>query len=356
MKAFDLSGKVAIVTGTVGLALSVINRLAECGAKVVFGGRTEEWGKLAEETMKDKGYDVSYLKTDVREVDECCALTEFAEKSYGTVDIAVPAAATWGARAFVDMKEEEWDDIIDTGLKGQYFTVQAAVRSMIRGGKGGKVVTIASVAYRGDDMIKTAMMTNYNAAKAGVVGMTKGIAKELKQYGINVNCVAPGGMIMIHGRPNWLTSAKVAKEANVPVLVAEVDKKWVARPDPVIKFWADDRELLPGVTLAMTGGHFSGSSVVHWAGGAEGKGVLLSSDTIFANPDRNSVSFMRSYPNHLPLSGAVVERIAESVNRFSFDRLYGNFDNIIESGAKGVVRQSADRHIAWINGEFDDLT
>ena len=194
-EVFDLSGKVAIVTGTVGLALSVINRLAECGAKVVFGGRTEEWGKLAEETMKDKGYDVSYLKTDVRKVDECCALTEFAEKSYGTVDIVVPAAATWGARAFVDMKEEEWDDIIDTGLKGQYFTVQAAVRSMIRGGKGGKVVTIASVAYRGDDMIKTAMMTNYNAAKAGVVGMTKGIAKELKQYGINVNCVAPGGMI-----------------------------------------------------------------------------------------------------------------------------------------------------------------
>lgn len=143
---------------------------------------------------------------------------------------------------------------------------------------------------------------------------------------------------------------------NVPVLVAEVDKRWVARPDPVIEFWADDRELLPGVTLILTGGHFSGSSVVHWAGGAEGKGVLLSSDTIFANPDRKSVSFMRSYPNHLPLSGAVVERIAESVNRFSFDRLYGNFDNVIESGAKGVVRQSADRHIAWINGEFDDLT
>jgi NAD(P)-dependent dehydrogenase (short-subunit alcohol dehydrogenase family) len=194
-KVLDLSGKVAVVTGTVGLALFVINRLAECGAKVVFGGRTEEWGKLAEKTMKDKGYDVRYLKTDVRKVEDCFALTEFAEKTYGTVDIVVPAAATWGARAFVDMKEEEWDDIIDTDLKGQYFTVQAAVRSMIRGGKGGKVVTIASVAHRGDDMIKLGMMTNYNAAKAGVVGMTKGIAKELKQYGINVNCVAPGAML-----------------------------------------------------------------------------------------------------------------------------------------------------------------
>ena len=112
-EVLDLSGKVAVVTGTVGLALFVINRLAEVGAKVVFGGRTEEWGRMAEETLRAKGYDVSYLKTDVREVDECYALTEFAEKTYGTVDIVVPMAATWGARAFVDMKEEEWDDIID---------------------------------------------------------------------------------------------------------------------------------------------------------------------------------------------------------------------------------------------------
>ena len=207
IEVFDLKGKVAVVTGTVGLALFIINRLAECGAKVVFGGRTEEWGKLAEETMKDKGYEVSYFKTDVRKVEDCFALTEFAEKTYGTVDIVVPAAATWGARAFVDMKEEEWDDIIDTDLKGQYFTVQAAARSMIRGGKGGKVVIIASVAHRGDDMIKMAMMTNYNAAKAGVVGMTKGIAKELKQYGINVNCVAPGGMLTPGAMMNNLKSS-----------------------------------------------------------------------------------------------------------------------------------------------------
>lgn len=206
-EVFDLSGKVAVVTGTVGLALFVINRLAECGAKVVFGGRTEEWGKMTEETMKEKGNDVRYFKTDVRKVDDCYALTEFADKTYGTVDIVVPAAATWGARAFVDMKEEEWDDVIDTDLKGQYFTVQAAVRSMIRGGKGGKIVTIASVAHRGDDMIKIAMMTNYNAAKAGVLGMTMGIAKELKQYGINVNCVAPGGMITPGAIMNNLKSA-----------------------------------------------------------------------------------------------------------------------------------------------------
>jgi NAD(P)-dependent dehydrogenase (short-subunit alcohol dehydrogenase family) len=192
---FDLTDKVAVVTGTVGLALHVINRLAESGAKVAFGSRTAEWGEMAEETLREMGYDVSFKQTDVRKVEDCYALVEFAESTYGPVDIVVPVAATWGARAFVDVKEEEWDDVLDTDLKGQYFTVQAAARSMIKAQRGGKVVTIASVAHRADDMLKIAMMSSYNAAKGGVVSVTKGIAKELKQYGINVNCVAPGAML-----------------------------------------------------------------------------------------------------------------------------------------------------------------
>ncbi len=192
---YDLSGKVAVVTGTVGLALHVIHRLAEMGAKVVCAGRSEEWGKLTVEVMQEKGYEVSFCRTDVSKVEDCYALVDFAEKTYGTVDIVVPVAATWSARAFVDMKQEELMKCLNVDLVGQYFTVQAAARSMIRGGRGGKIVTISSVAYRGDDQPKVAMMTAYNAAKGGVVGMTKGIAREMKQYGINVNCVAPGGML-----------------------------------------------------------------------------------------------------------------------------------------------------------------
>jgi len=142
----------------------------------------------------------------------------------------------------------------------------------------------------------------------------------------------------------------------VPVLVAEKDRRWVARHDAAIRTWADDVEILPGVTLTQPGGHFPGSAVAHWAAGADGKGALLSSDTIFANPDRSSVSFMRSYPNRLPLSGAVVDRIATHVGRFDFDRLYGNFDNVIPADAAEIVRWSADRHIGWARGDFDDLT
>ena len=142
----------------------------------------------------------------------------------------------------------------------------------------------------------------------------------------------------------------------VPVLVAEKDLPWVARPDEAIQTWSGEMEVLPGVTLTQPGGHFPGSAVVHWANGADGNGVLLSSDTIFANPDRVSVSFMRSFPNRLPLSGAVVDRIAAHVERFDFERLYGNFDNVIPRDAREIVRRSANRHISWVRGDYDHLT
>jgi len=140
------------------------------------------------------------------------------------------------------------------------------------------------------------------------------------------------------------------------VLVAERDMDWVARPDPVIRPWSGKVELLPGVTLTQPGGHFPGSAVAHWAAGAAGAGVLLSGDTIMPNPDRTSVSFMRSYPNRIPLSGAVVERIAQAVEGFEYDRLYGNFGAKIDSDARAIVRRSADRHIGWVRGDFDHLT
>jgi hypothetical protein len=141
-----------------------------------------------------------------------------------------------------------------------------------------------------------------------------------------------------------------------PVLVAEADLGWVARPDPAIRAWSGTLELLPGVTLSQPGGHFPGSTIVHWAGGAEGRGVLLSGDTVFANPDRASVAFMRSYPNHFPLSAAVAERVARHIDRLEFDRLYGNFTNVIDTGAREAVRRSAARHAAWARGDHDDLT
>ena len=84
----------------------------------------------------------------------------------------------------------------------------------------------------------------------------------------------------------------------------------MSRTGPAIREHGDRHAIAPGLTLHRLGGHFPGSTVLHWAAGAGGRGVLLSSDTIHANPDRATVTFLRSYPNRIPLSPAVVERIA----------------------------------------------
>jgi glyoxylase-like metal-dependent hydrolase (beta-lactamase superfamily II) len=141
-----------------------------------------------------------------------------------------------------------------------------------------------------------------------------------------------------------------------PVLVADADRQWLGRKDPVIKYWSGRQSIAEGLTLHQTGGHFPGSAVVHWAAGAGGKGVLLTGDSVYPNPDRRSVAFMRSYPNHLPLSGPVALRVAAQLEELTFDRIYGNFNNVIASGAKAILHASAQRHAAWARGDFDDLT
>ncbi|MCA4134750.1 hydrolase [Arthrobacter sp. M4] len=142
----------------------------------------------------------------------------------------------------------------------------------------------------------------------------------------------------------------------VPVLVADVDQRWLGRNDPVIEYWSGSRTLAEGLTLHQTGGHFPGSAVVHWATGAGGKGVLLTGDSVFPNPDRRSIAFMRSYPNHLPLSGTVALRIAAQLGELKFDRIYGNFNNVIASRAEAILHDSAQRHAAWARGDYDHLT
>lgn len=143
---------------------------------------------------------------------------------------------------------------------------------------------------------------------------------------------------------------------DVPVYVNAADAEWVRRPDPVIQQWSGTLSLTDALTLVQVGGHFPGNAVAHWRDGADGRGVLLTGDTIFPNPDRASVGFMRSYPNLIPLSGAVVARMAATLAALRFDRAYGLFTNAIETDAQAVVQRSAERHIAWVRGDYDDLT
>ncbi|MCA1554815.1 MAG: MBL fold metallo-hydrolase, partial [Chloroflexi bacterium] len=110
-----------------------------------------------------------------------------------------------------------------------------------------------------------------------------------------------------------------------------------------------------GLTIVRCGGHFEGACVLHWAAGAEGRGALLSGDTIQVVSDRNWVSFMYSYPNLIPLNAQSVERIVQSVEPFAFERIYGAWwGRIVHADAKAAVRRSAERYVRHIRAGGSD--
>jgi NAD(P)-dependent dehydrogenase (short-subunit alcohol dehydrogenase family) len=191
----DLSGKVAIVTGgAMGLGFCIVNRLCEAGACVVIADIATEFAENAVAFFSAKGYQVKYIETDVRYIPQIEAAVAFTVKEFGKVDLLVNNAAIFGRNKFLEMKEETWDDTLDTDLKGTVFFTQVVAKQMVQQGTGGRIVNVASVA--GVSM-ETAygLMTQYVAAKSGVVGISQSLARELKPLGIRINCVLPGGML-----------------------------------------------------------------------------------------------------------------------------------------------------------------
>ncbi len=140
--------------------------------------------------------------------------------------------------------------------------------------------------------------------------------------------------------------------AGVPIYLHADDQQWVVRRSAEIVFWkGDTHRFLGGLTLIRCGGHFDGGTVLHWADGDEGDGSLLTGDIIQVVQDRRYVSFMRSFPNFIPLSAVAVNRIVKSVEPFAFKRIYGAWwDAIVDGDGKAVVERSAERYLRAIKG------
>ena len=140
--------------------------------------------------------------------------------------------------------------------------------------------------------------------------------------------------------------------AGAPIYIHAGDRQWVMRSSPNVVLWTGEATRpLPGLELLALGGHFDGGTVLHWPGGAGGRGALLSGDILQVVPDRRWVSFMYSYPNLIPLPAAEVERIAALVRRYRFERVYGAFEGrqILADGS-GAVERSARRYLRHLRG------
>jgi hypothetical protein len=151
----------------------------------------------------------------------------------------------------------------------------------------------------------------------------------------------------------YTTMAEWADAFDCPIHLHAADKDWIMRKDARVQHWDGETfKLWDGVTLIRCGGHFPGGTVMHWAGGAEGRGIVCAGDILSVTTDRKWVSFMRSYPNFIPLSARQVTHIGEALAPFAFDVIYGHyFDRVIPAGAKQVVEKSVARYIAAIEGK-----
>ena len=167
---------------------------------------------------------------------------------------------------------------------------------------------------------------------------------------------ALGGLIGIAiSHPHYYTTMVEWSRAfgDIPIHLHAGDQQWIMRPDPAIKLWdGDTLKLADGLTLIRCGGHFAGGTVLHWAAGARGRGALLAGDIVQVIPDRKFVSFMRSYPNMVPLSAPAVTRIGAMLEPFQFELIYGAwFDRDVVHGGKDALKRSITRYLAAIQGD-----
>lgn len=185
-----LEGKVALVTGSSrGIGRAIATELAVRGAKVVINYHSNP--QAAEEVVKaivEQGGSAVAVQADVSDFDAAQMLIKATIDNFGQIDILVNNAGTTEDTLLMMMKEEQWDSVIDTNLKSVFNCCKAAARPMVRRKQGGRIINISSVS----GLVGQAGQTNYAASKAGIIGFTKSLAKELGSRNITVNAVAPG--------------------------------------------------------------------------------------------------------------------------------------------------------------------
>jgi len=243
----DLRNKVAVITGSSrGIGRAIALKLASLGAKVVVNYRTNaEAAQEVVEAIEAQGGQAIAVQADVRDADDAKRLIKAALDNYGRLDILVNNAGTTRDMLLMRMSEEDWDLVINTNLKGAFNCTKAAMRPMMKQ-RYGRIVNITSVA----GLAGNPGQANYSAAKAGLVGFTKALAKEVGSRNITVNAVAPGYI------PTDLTASLPQELVEKAIEMTPLGR--AGTPEDIANAVAflvsDEASFITGVVLRVDGG------------------------------------------------------------------------------------------------------
>ena len=248
-KLLDFTGKVAIVTGGGrGIGPAIALGFADAGADVVITSRTKaELDKVLKD-IEEMGRNGLAVTADIGRAADVQKVVDATVEKFGKIDILVNNAGYFPYNLFLDITEEEWDRVQDTNINGQFLCAQAVARQMVKQGNGGKIINTASI--EGEFPI-TAGRTHYHASKGAVINFTRGLAKELAQYNISVNAIAPG-LIDTPG------SRAVTGGYSLDSFGERIVKGRLGKPEdiawPILFLASDAAEYIAGFTLFVDGG------------------------------------------------------------------------------------------------------
>ena len=247
LNAFDLTGKVAIVTGCdTGLGQGMTLALAQAGCDIV--GVNRKIPQQTAEQVLALGRRFTAIQADLSRQDAIADIVAKAVSAMGRVDILVNNAGTIRRADALTFSEKEWDDVLNLNLKSVFFLSQAVARQFIRQGSGGKIINIASMlSFQGGIRVPS-----YPASKSGVLGLTRLMANEWAGQNINVNAIAPGYMATDNTR-QLRDDADRSKE----ILDRIPAGRWGVPDDlqgPVVFLASQAADYINGYTLAVDGG------------------------------------------------------------------------------------------------------